>query len=58
MFIKKITQYEYPNGMRYCKITKSTVYFFGLPVYRSIKMPCNKEMQKLHEANIKIELAL
>jgi hypothetical protein len=56
MFIKRITQYEYPDGMPIYKITRTTVYILGIPFYRSIKKPNEKVISMIKEKNINLEL--
>ncbi|MDR1458886.1 MAG: hypothetical protein LBI60_01550 [Bacteroidales bacterium] len=56
MFIKRITKYEYPDGMPIYKITQTVVYFCGIPIYQSIKKPCAKAIDMIHAKKIDLEL--
>jgi hypothetical protein len=56
MLIKRITMYEYPDGMPIYKITQTVVYFCGIPVYRSIKKPGERVINMIKERNINLEL--
>jgi hypothetical protein len=56
MFIKKITQYEYPDGMPAFKITRTTVYILGIPLYRSIIKPNERAMKRISDRGINLEL--
>jgi hypothetical protein len=58
MFIKKITHYEYPDGMPIYKITRSTVYILGIPFYRSIKKPNERAISMIKKHKVDIELPL